>query len=426
MTETHYSYLVNEAINRRGKKTNKALIESFSLERFNDSSHQLEELAKDIQLVNDHIKVDDTIFEEASADYEKISRKLVEKLRWPNESIRIIPQGSASTKTLIRSPDNSKFDIDAVCSVDLSMIEVREPMDFYDKVGAALVEWGPEPKKRCWKVDFEGRRYYIEFTPSTPLDQVPLSAAGHITFSPSKRYRDKALAVVDTPSRQWKTSNPEGFSSWVSDQASRPLLQWPVERSMQDSYSVESITPVPEQEVEISDTLRVAIRLLKRHRDMSVRRNYIEPDLKPISIIIVTLLTQCYEGLADKGLLYTHPIVLLIDLVELMPYMVERRGNEHWIANPTVDGENFAEKWNENPKLKYAFDAWTNLLLEDLNEIMTASDQASRREIIKEVFGCTAAYSPTPPNDNGLAPRKPTRPHKAPPTKGLASVVERI
>ncbi|MFC6633336.1 nucleotidyltransferase [Microbulbifer taiwanensis] len=420
MAETQYSYLVSEAINRRDAQISKTLRKSLSIENFHDSSHQLEALAHDIQLVNDHIKVDSRIFDEASSDYEGIASKLVEKLHWPNESIRIIPQGSATTKTLIRSPDNSKFDIDAVCSVDLTMVEVSDPMDFYEKVGSALEEWEPEPKKRCWKIDFQGRRYYIEFTPSTPLDKIPQSATGQITFSPSNRYREKALAVVDTPSKQWKTSNPEGFSSWVSDQSSRPLLQWLLEKSMRDSYSAESVTPVPAQDVEISDTLRVAIRLLKRHRDMAVRRNFIEPDLKPISIIIVTLLTQCYEGLADKGAVYTHPIELLIDLVELMPYMVERRGNEYWIANPTVEGENFAEEWNDNIKLKHSFDTWTNLLLEDLTEIMATTDKDSRRQTIKEVFGCTAAQSPTPPYGSGLAPKKPSQHHKAPPTKGLA------
>lgn len=416
MADTHYSFLVNEAFNKRSEQYRKTLQKSLST----DSSHILEGLAEDIKLVNDHIKVDGEIFDEASSDYGDLARKLVEKLHWPNDSIRVIPQGSASTKTLIRSPDNSKFDIDAVCCVDLSMIEIDDPMDFYQKIGAALDEWDPEPRKRCWKVDYPGRRYYIEFTPSTPLDKITQSVTGHIAFSPSSRYRETALAVVDTPSKQWKTSNPEGFSSWVSDQSSRPLLRWLVEKSLSQNYRADNVTPVPEQEVEISDTLRIAIRLLKRHRDMAVERNLIEPDLKPISIIIVTLLTQCYEGLADQGAIYTHPIELLIDLVELMPYMIEQKGNDCWIANPTVDGENFAEKWNEKPRLKESFDTWTNLLIDDLNEIMAASDHDSRRKIIKEVFGCTGAQSPAPPNGSGLAPKKPSQTHKAPPTKGLA------
>ncbi|MDX1750029.1 MAG: hypothetical protein R3271_06895 [Methylophaga sp.] len=178
MADTHYSYLVNEAITRRKNNTQvtKTLRESLVMDSFQDSRRHLEALALDIKMVNDHIKVDESIFGEASVDYDKIANKLVEKLHWPNESIRIIPQGSVSTKTLIRSPDNSKFDIDAVCSVDLSMIEVNDPMDFFDKVGLAIEEWEPEAKRRCWKVDFKGRRYYIEFTPSTPLNKVPQTA----------------------------------------------------------------------------------------------------------------------------------------------------------------------------------------------------------------------------------------------------------
>ncbi|EPP5808456.1 nucleotidyltransferase domain-containing protein [Vibrio vulnificus] len=421
MKDTKYSNLVTSAMEKRDAQVQETLIKSLSLESFQGSGYFLKGLADDIQMVNDHIKVDEEVFDEASSDYEKIANKLVEKLKWPNDSIRIIPQGSVSTKTLIRSPDNSKFDIDAVCSVDLSMIEVNEPMDFYDKIGSALATWNAEPKKRCWKVDFQGRRYYIEFTPSTPLDKVPQSNSGQISFTPTNRYRDKALAVVDTPTKQWKTSNPEGFSNWVSDQSARPLLQWLIEKSTRESYSAESVTPVPEQEVKISDTLRVAIRLLKRHRDMAVRRNFIEPELKPISIIIVTLLTQCYEGLADKGAVYSHPIELLIDLVALMPHMVEFVEDKYWIANPTVEGENFAEKWNENHKLKQAFDIWTGLLLEDLNSIMSANDHVSRRKIIKEVFGCISAHSPTTPTEGGgLAPKQPTKPHVAPPSRGLA------
>lgn len=419
MSATYHSYLVNQAFSRRDAQLGQALKKSLSLESFQDSDSDLETLARDLKLVNDHIKIDDKILDEASSDYDEISQKLVDILHWPNEAIRIIPQGSVSTKTLIRSPDSSKFDIDAVCAVDLSMTEVSDPMDFYEKVGLALESWEPEPKKRCWKIDFNGRRYYIEFTPSTPLDKVSPSPGNFIKFSTSNRYRDTALAIVDTPSKQWKTSNPEGLSNWFSEQAARPLLRWLVEKFNRDSYKAESVTPVPDQEVDLSDTLRVAVRLLKRHRDMSVRRNYVESELRPISIVIVTLLTQCYEGLADKGDIYTHPIELLIDLVELMPHMIEVREGEYWIANPTVEGENFAEKWNQNPKLKSSFDEWTSLLIEDLKRILATTDESARHQKIKEVFGCWPDSS-TPPGGHGLAPTKPAKPHVAPPTDGLA------
>lgn len=421
VVETHYKQLVTEAQNKRNKQITNNQQKPWLSESFQDSASELEVLAQEIKSINEYITVDDTVFDDASSDYEKIAKKLVEKLQWPDQSIQIIPQGSASTRTLIRSPDNSKFDIDAVCSVDLSMTELKEPMEFYKKVGEALANWNPEAKKRCWKIDFNGRRYYIEFTPSTPLDKVPQSSSEYVSFTPSARYSDTALAVVDTPTQKWKTSNPKGFSKWVSDQASKPLLSWLINEGLQDSHSSASVTPVQEQNVSLSDTLRIAIRLLKRHRDMSVRRNYIEPELKPISIIIVTLLTQCYEGLVNNGATYNHPIKLLIDLVELMPHMIETRNNQLWVANPTVDGENFAEKWNNNPKLQECFNKWATFLLEDLNTIMSNTDETSRRDYIKQIFGCTTSHTPTPTNSGGgLAPRKPTQPHKAPPTKGLA------
>lgn len=87
---------------KRDAQVQETLIKSLSLESFQGSGYFLKGLADDIQMVNDHIKVDEEVFDEASSDYEKIANKLVEKLKWPNDSIRIIPQGSVSTKTLIR------------------------------------------------------------------------------------------------------------------------------------------------------------------------------------------------------------------------------------------------------------------------------------------------------------------------------------
>ncbi len=384
-----------------------------------DIAQDLKALMQDLKAVNDHITVDNSDIESATNDYNKLAFALSEELPWPLETISVIPQGSASTKTLIRSPDNSKFDIDAVCSVSLPQDELDDPMAFYKKVGGALNKWNPDAKKRCWKVDFDNRHYYIEFTPSTPLSRI-LQLNSENTFLRPNRYKDSALAVVDTPTQKWKASNPEGFSSWVSDQASKPLLTILREESNRASYDGENIAPVPEQEVELSDTLRVAIRLLKRHRDMSVRRNLIERDSKPISIIIVTLLTQCYEGLVNNGASYTHPIELLIDLVELMPYMIEDRSGQLWVANPTVEGENFAEKWNTDTSLKTSFDTWCKLLRDDLQQILSAVNETARSKKIREAFGCTAASTPTPPGSSGLAPKKPTKTHKSPAKSGLA------
>lgn len=418
MAKTKYAVLV-EAAQQKLQHHRHIVFDSIALEEAIKSDTPLYRLAKELDTINQHITVDPEIFKEAAEDYDKIAKHLITKLHWSNDDIRIIPQGSSRTKTLIRSPDASKFDIDAVCAVDISRIEANDPMGFFDKIGNALAEWDPDAKKRCWCVDFPNRRYYIEFTPSVPLSTVPKQIVAGIRYR-SSRYAETALAVVDTPTKQWKTSNPVGFAQWVADQAERRILMsFALEGRTLDSLASNSIESVPEQVVPLSDTLRIAIRLLKRHRDMSVRRGYIESEFRPISVIIVTLLTQCYEGLADKAERYTNPLQLLFDLVEFMPEMIEIRQGKYWIENPTVAGENFAEKWNDNSALKKAFDNWCELLVEDLQHLLSVKDERLLSDTLRKVFGSTGAAEvvPTP---SGLTSRAPSRVHAVPPTRGLA------
>lgn len=410
--EKHYVELVEKAIQERNESQNKLQDNILALNSFTDFRLELDRVAETLNKVNEHIKIEATELENASDDYKKIAESLITNLGLPKNSVQIIPQGSASTKTLIRTPDNTNFDIDAVCIVNIHMDSLN-PIDFYDSIGEGLSEWKPTAKKRCWKINCEGKNYYIEITPSTYLGNIPEKE--QVKYKPN-RYSDTALAVVDTPTKQWKTSNPQGFKEWVSEQAQISLL---VTRHVALNFKTESVDPIPNQDVHLADTLRVAIRLLKRHRDISIRRNCINPELKPISIIITTLLTKCYEGLSNLGKQYHHPINLLIELVDLMPYMIERKNNELWIANPTVDGENFAEKWNENHLLEKEFKKWAKLLKNDLKEIMNEQNEEKKSDLLMEVFGCTGAKQKNPP-DNGLMKLKPTTPVLAPESSGLA------
>ncbi|RVU84683.1 nucleotidyltransferase [Leucothrix sargassi] len=418
---TKYAELVEKAKKSRSEHLTVALESAVFDSLSNHESTVI--IAKELDSINKHITVDSKDIDDAASDYEKIAECLIEKLNWPEESIRIFPQGSSSTQTLINSPDASKFDIDAVCAVNISLIDAEDPMAFYDEIGRAISEWEPKAKKRCWTIEFSGRRYYVEFTPSVPLDMVPPEITNIIRYSPTKRYREKALAVVNTPTESWKTSNPEGFTDWVSEQAERVILTPLIAKNIaNESASYDSIDSVPDQEIPLSDTLRIAIRLSKRHRDMAVHRGYLEKEFKPISVIIVTLLTQCYEGLADQGSCYSSPVDLLLDLVQLMPGMIESRNGEYWIENPTVENENFAEKWNEKEKLREAFFEWCKILVSDLKEILESSDEKLLREKLKKVFGCTGAVttnSPLAPGE-GLTNNKPSRVHNIPATTGLA------
>jgi hypothetical protein len=382
--------------------------------------------ARELNHVNQHITVPQEEIDAAAEAYTAVAHHLVRELDWPEDVIKVLPQGSASTQTLIRSPDTSKFDIDAVCQVDISRVAAKDPVGFFNMVGEALREHSAKRKKRCWNIPFIGKPFYLEFTPSVPLETVPPDILDNMSpqFMPAKEYLGTALAVVDNPTKQWKTSNPAGLTQWVDDTAKLQLIRQAAWEAASFRKAA-GVAPVPDQDVEITDTLRVAIRLFKRHRDMCVRRNQIENDFKPISIIIVTLLTACYAGLADLGRTYDHPVQLLADLAELMPGMVAVDNGEFRVDNPTVPGENFAERWNEDGgERHHAFITWCDILAADMRIILAAQDEQEIQRQVRTVFGCGPDRSnpddPEGPGGSGYTPQVRRQPPPPPRTSGLA------
>ncbi|MBU9477670.1 nucleotidyltransferase domain-containing protein [Burkholderia multivorans] len=386
-----------------------------------------EPYAHALSLVNDHITVKQSVVDEAAAAYEDIASRLASKLNWPPGAIKIFPQGSASTKTLIRTIGNRKFDIDAVCEVDISMLEAQDPMGFFDAFGTALDGLNVERKRRCWNINIVDKPFYLEFTPSVPLRTIPLTARQmHGLNNPELEFASTALAVVDNPSRDWKTSNPAGIRDWVNRASDRSIVLEPTLEAF-DSVRA-SVEPVVRQSVEVEETLRVAIRLFKRHRDICVHRGHLSADAQPISIILVTLLTTCYEGLADliddgTRVPFVHVVDALIALAELLPDMIPYYPElGYYLANPTVVDENFAERWNtDDGERAEAFRTWCGLLRADLVAIAALDDPDEMTAKTLEVFGCTAAVGPKGGNGNsGPRPTLPSPPPPAPRTSGLA------
>ncbi|WP_197387541.1 nucleotidyltransferase [Ralstonia pseudosolanacearum] len=389
-----------------------------------------EPFAHALSLINDHITVRQEEIEAASAAYGDIARRLVDKLDWPIDAINIHPQGSASTKTLIRMPDRTKFDIDAVCEVDITKLQAQDPMTFFEAIGEALDELEVEPKKRCWKINFSGKPFYIECTPSVPLATIPVAQHESSRLRPAEpEFASTALAVVDTPQKKWKTSNPAGIRNWVDRVSARTIVARMVREAFAKSASA-SIQPVSTQSVEVEETLRLAIRLFKRHRDMRVYRNEIDKEFQPISIILVTLVTICYDGLADlidAGVLqpFAHPVDALIAIADLLPEMIPNYPDVGYqLANPTVVGENFAERWNDDDgERAQTFDVWCGLLRADLERIAALTDPKEIEAETREVFGCHASGGPTGSGGSGgsgpyISVPRPPKP--APSTPGLA------
>lgn len=415
MTLTNYGKLVETADQKRERVLEKALRDHFG-------RPEMEFWVNALEMVNRYITIDGEVFNEAADEYNALGRHLVEKLKWPEDAIVVSPQGSSNTKTLIKSPTRAKFDIDAVCAVDLSRVEAQDPIAFFEEVGEALENHDAEKKNRCWRVNYKNRSFYIDFTPAVPLSTIPAKMRPNVRYAATGKYQDTALAVVDYPTGTWKTSNPKGYAQWINDQASRPVLRMVI--ADQELLAKRAdVAPVPTQEVPLSDTLRVAIRLFKRHRDMATRRGLLNDEYAPISVIIATLLTSCYEGMADRHQSYDHPIELLLALAEYMPHLIESRSGEHWIPNPTVDGENFAERWNTDKGMRFnEFHKWCKLLVNDLVTILAATTPEKVRERVQTVFGCTGADTDSDGTQSVgfLAIKKPENVPAARPGRGLA------
>lgn len=442
MKKTNNALLVENAIARSGgydklTATLQASLEGYAsaAQRHLDSVVQRSEFgerrepyAHALSLVNDHITVKDESIADASAAYEEIANILVEKLDWDRRAIRIFPQGSASTRTLIRTPGNQNFDIDAVCEVDLTAIQVQDPMKFFEAVGTALDGLVAVSKRRCWTINYPGKPFYIEFTPSVPLATVPLTELQKRGLKRAEHeFLTTALAVVDTPSKNWKTSNPAGIRDWVNKASKRHIIMRVTLESFAKANA--NIEPVGKQSVEIEETLRVAIRLFKRHRDMCVHRSHLVGDYQPISIILVTLLTTCYDGLADlieEGAIppFPHVVDALIAIAELLPEMIPKYADDkYYLHNPTVIDENFAERWNtDDGERAEAFRTWCTILQRDLQKIVAQTDPAKITGTTLEVFGCPNGNRPDGGSGNGNSNfnLNPGVPKAAPRTSGLA------
>jgi hypothetical protein len=140
-------------------------------------------------------------------------------------------------------------------------------------------------------------------------------------------------------------------------------------------------------------TLRRAVQIGKRHRD--VYFDTIDPARAPISVILTTLLARSYEYCVTH-FVYDTELDLLYDIVRHMPDSIESQviqGRRLWfIWNETTNGENFAEKWNNDPRRAEAFFGWHQRALHDL-EVLAATeglDQLSK--------GLRGAFGQAPAN----------------------------
>jgi hypothetical protein len=273
----------------------------------------------------------------------------------------IYPQGSMALGTTNRPMGRIEFDLDLVMEL-VSPSYQFTPQELLSLLESRLRQ-SPnyrgliELKARCVRLNYAGD-FHMDILPAIP-DNVRA---------------DTSILVPDRKNGgpgDWKPSNPKGYVKWFEDRAAQG--RW---AEIFEAMRAE-IEPLPDQvHLYEKPPLKVAVQLMKRHRDVAFARN---PDRGPISIVLTTLAGDHYQGEAD---LWTA----MRDLLTGVLGTVQREGNQLEVRNPANPGEVLSEKWQEDPSLLVEFRLWVAEFVDFVDRLARA-DRATLHGLLIEMFG---------------------------------------
>lgn len=326
------------------------------------------------------LELDKTDRAEAIKQYDALAEDIASKLDIPRHDVDVYPQGSMRTQTTIRPRGNAKFDIDVMVELSGPRYNNPDSEQMFEEFGRALegneeVTGDPEPRRRCWRLQYPGESFYFDVTPAV--------ADHRKTYGAGLRVRD--------PDTRWSPSNPKEFADWFCERAD---LRLPFQLQQALSGTVEarkSIDPVPSEPVGIDDILRRTVQLMKLHRDnFYFYASSDQKDTMPISIIIVTLATQAFEKIwRTRQRSFSSPIQVVLAIVEEMPkYIRVDAAGRHYVQNPKLATENFADRWNSDKGARAReFKRWHAQLESHLEALLTDEYSKSTEDKLCGVFG---------------------------------------
>ena len=134
--------------------------------------------------------------------------------------------------------------------------------------------------------------------------------------------------------------------------------------------------------------LRRTVQLLKRNRD--VYFHVYDKRLAPLSVIITTLAAQSYEYCVQT-FEFDNAYDLLRATISFMPVFIEAEvhgGERRWrVRNETTEGENFAEKWNDEPDRAAAFFQWQTQALSDIDHLLDVDGLDQMKKSLSAALG---------------------------------------
>lgn len=337
------------------------------------TKEQIERILNDLART---INISDELFQAADDEYSALGEWIDKKTEEEGSHyvVYIYPQGSFALGTVIKPiSDEDDYDLDLVCELrngqslsarQLKVDVVKPWLADYKKTKTDI-----EEKRRCWHVEYED-------VPNFHMDVIPALKGECDTSATQIRITDKD--IERTPIYEYQGSNPKGYVRWFFTKCLQHRVSGAnVPITIYDMAKQENL-----RQNKNKTKLQKAVQILKRHRDVMFDDN---PDVKPISIIITTLAGQLYDG--EDTILDT--LIGFVSKVE--GYLQGSMKDGHYcIPNPSLEDEDFADKWKEHPERQLAFFSWIRQLKTDLNlETLISKDRVSMGNGIKRAFGAT-------------------------------------
>jgi hypothetical protein len=303
------------------------------------------------------IEITDRQYQTAKTRYEAIGSWLSESTSRYLHQVQIYPQGSIALGTTTKPLASNEFDVDLVCHLPI-VLHTSDAHAVKALIGDRLKEHATykgmlEEKQRCWRINY-ANEFHLDITPSVNNPNC---------------YQGGEL-VPDKTMVHWKTTNPKGYTAKFEQYAAiKPHFHVP--ETIFGKAVCDSVEPMPEQTMS-KPLLKRIVQLLKRHRDhMFV--GTARADLAPISIIITTLAGWAYAKCATQQL-HADAFDFITAVIREMPAFIRVEnwsGKQHFIiANETTIGENFADKWNSDPRLVTAFTDWHSNVITSVQSLL--------------------------------------------------------
>jgi hypothetical protein len=288
---------------------------------------------------------------------------------------KIYPQGSFCLGTVVK-PINDDYDIDLVCYFENLQKEETTQGQLKKMVGDRLLQNDVYKKildregNRCWTLNY-ANEFHMDILPAIADNEL---RARQGLYAEAVLITDKEKIMAND--QDWPRSNPKGYAKWFSSRQERVFTI--MKNSLAESLKAK-VDDIPDYK--IKTPLQRAVQILKRHRDYYYTKK--NADYKPISIVITTIAGMLYKG-QDNIYNAIYDILLGID-----ENVVRKTSDGYYIPNPANPEENFADKWNDDPKLAQAFFEWVKEAREAFcsESILEKSDSKELSEVLARSLG---------------------------------------